>query len=115
MIGFNGTGLMVQPTTAGWVQQDEIGINGLGISIYPALREFQLTFNLTSQGELYELINYFDQIGTTGSIVATLPAWGANTFQYRNYSGVVLKQPSMTEYFAEQWSTEVNLVLLVRT
>lgn len=115
MIGFNGTGLMLQPTTAGWVTQDSIGSNGFGQKIYPALREFQMTFNLESQGEFYELINYFNQIGVTGTLTATLPAWGTNTFQYRDYSGCVLYQPEMTEYFAEEYSSEVKLTLLVRT
>jgi len=115
MIGFNGTGLMLQPTTAGWVVQDTLGINGAGAGVYPALREFQMTFNLTSQGELFELINYFNQVSVTGSLTATLPAWGTNTFQYRDYSGTILRQPEMTEYFAEEWSSQVKLVLLVRT
>lgn len=115
MIGFNGTGLMLQPTTAGWVEQDSLGTNGFGHNMYPALREFQLTFNLQSQGEFYELLAYFRQIGVTGTLVATLPQIDSNVFQYKNYSGVVLRQPSMTEYFAEEWSTEVRMTLLVRT
>lgn len=115
MIGFNGTGLMLQPTTASWGEQDSIGTNGFAHEIYPALREFNMTFNLTSQGEFYELLNYFRQVGVTGSIVATLPYFDNNTFAYKNYSGVVLRQPSSQEYFAEEYSSEVKITLLVRT
>jgi hypothetical protein len=106
---------MLAPTTAGWVSQDSLGTNGSGHNIYPALREFQMTFNLESQGEFYELINYFNMVGVTGSLVATLPAWGTNTFQYRDYSGTILRQPEMTEYFAEEYASEIKISLLVRT
>lgn len=115
MIGFNGTGLMLPPTTAGWVTQETIGINGNGHAIYSAVREFQMTFNLTSQGEFYELINYFRQVSVTGTLVATLPQIDSNTFAYKNYSGTILRQPEMQEYFAEEYSSDVRITLLVRT
>ena len=115
MIGFNGTGLMLPPTTAGWMEQESIGTNGAGYQIYPALREFQMTFNLTSQNEWFELRNYFNMVGTTGTLVATLPDIDNNTFAYKNYTGVILRQPTMQEYFNEEWSTEVRVTLLVRT
>lgn len=115
MIGFNGTGLMLAPTTAGWSPQDSLGINGYGQAIYPSLREFHMEFNLESQGEFYELINYFRQVSTTGTLVATLPAWGTNTFQYRDYSGTIVRQPEMGEYFAEEYPSAVKIILLVRT
>lgn len=115
MIGFNGTGLMLQPTTAGWLEQDSLGTNGFGQNVYPALREFQMEFNLTSQGEWFELRNYFRMVSVTGTLVATLPDIDANTFQYKNYSGVILRQPVMQEYFAEEYSASIRLVLLVRT
>ena len=115
MIGFNGTGLMLPPTTAGWLEQSAIGTSGDGHIIYPAFREFQLTFNLTSQQEWYELLAYFNRVSVTGTLVASLPDYSSNTFAYRNFSGVILRQPTMTEYFNEEWSSEVKLVLLVRT
>lgn len=115
MIGFNGTGLILPPTTAKWINQEPLGFNGVGQAVYPALREFELTFNLTNQGELFEMINYFNMVSVTGTLVANLPAYGTNTFQYRNYSGVIVRQPEVSEYFAEEWTTEVRVVLLVRT
>lgn len=115
MIGFNGTGLMLQPTTAGWSEQDSIGTNGFGHNIYPRLREFHMEFNLTSQGEFYELLSYFRQVGMTGTLSASLPCVDCNTFSYQTYSGVVLQQPSAQEYFAEEYSSQVKLILLVPT
>lgn len=115
MIGFNGTGLMLSPTTARWLPQDTLGINGNGQGVYPALREFELLYGLVNQGELYELTNYFNMVSATGTLVATLPKWGANTFQYYNYSGVVVRQPEVSEFFNEEWTTQVRVVLLVRT
>lgn len=115
MIGFNGTGLMLQPTTARWLAQESLGFNGNGQGIYPALREFEMVFNLQSQGELFELITYFNMVSVTGTLVANLPAYGTNTFQYRSYSGVVLRQPETSDFFNEEWSTEVRVTLLVRT
>jgi hypothetical protein len=115
MIGFNGTGLMLQPTTAGWSPQDSLGVNGFGQKIYPSLQEFQMAFNLTSQGEWFELLTYFNMISTTGSITATLPDPKSNTFSYRDFSGCILYKPEMSEYFAEEYSQEVKVTVLVRT
>lgn len=114
MIGFNGTGLMLAPTTAGWSPQDSIGINGQGKSLYPTLREFHMEWNLESQQELYELLTYFS-IMSTGTVTATLPAWNSPVFGYRDYSGTIIRQPEMQEYFAEEYLSQVKLVLLVRT
>jgi hypothetical protein len=113
MIGFNGTGLMLAPTSAGWVTQDSLGIGGNGVAIYPRLREFQMTFNLESQQEFYELLTYFS-IMATGTVVARLPDFRGSVFGYKDYSGTILRQPEFTEYFAEEYLTEVKLVLLVQ-
>jgi hypothetical protein len=114
MIGFNGTGLMLPPTTAGWIESDLLGTSGDGHGIYPAIQQFQMTFNLTSQQEWYELQAYFNRVSVTGTLVASLPDPTSSTFAYRNFSGVTLRKPTMTEYFSEEWSSEVKLVLLVR-
>jgi len=114
MIGFNGTGLMLAPTTAGWVSQDSLGTNGQGKGTYPRVREFQMTFNLESQQEFYELLYYFN-IMSTGTVVATLPTWGSPVFSYTNYSATVIRQPEFSEFFAEEYLSEVKLVLLVQT
>lgn len=114
-IQFNGTGLMINPTTAMWVDSDSVGISGDGHAIYPALREFRLSFNLTSQGEWYELYSYFKQVSVTGTLVASLPNFDSNIFTYREYSGAILRFPTMSQYFNEEWSNEVSVSVFVRT
>lgn len=113
MIQFNSTGLSLQPTQARWVQVDTLGITGNGRAIYPALREFEMVFNLSNQQNLYELHDYFNQIAT-GTIVASLPEWGSPVFRYKNYSGVLLREPAVGDYFAEEYTQEVKMTLLVR-
>lgn len=113
MIQFNGTGLTIPPTTAGWSPQDALGFNGWGQGVYPAFREFHMEFNLTDQNQLYELITLFTQT-LTGTIVARLPAWSSNSFSYRDYSGTIVRQPEFTEYFNEEYVSQIKIVLLVR-
>lgn len=114
-IMFNGTGLMINPTTAQWVDQDSMGISGDGHAIYPALREFRLSFNLVSQGEWYELYDYFRRVSVTGTMTVALPDFSNNNFVYRNYSGATLRYPTMSQYFNEEWSNEVSISVFIRT
>lgn len=114
MIGFNGTGLMLQPTTAHWNFSEPLGYNGNGQGIYPALHEFEMVFNLESQGEWYELMTYFKMVSITGTITATLPDPYSSTFAYRNFSGCVLRMPTMSEYFNEEYSSDVHIKVLVK-
>src|SRR5215216_1456825 len=114
MIGFNGTGLSLQPTDASWVEQDSLGITGNNRAVYPALREFQMTFNLSSQQNLYELWNYFQQIAT-GTLTATLPEYMSPVFQYKNYSGAIVRQPTVGNYFAEEFTSDIRVSVFVRT
>ena len=114
-IGFNGTGLSLQPTESNWVEQEALGTNGWGQNYYPSIREFQMVFNLSNQQDVFELVNWFNTVSMTGTLVATLPEWGANTFRYKNYSGAILRQPSVGPSFAEEYSTEVRATVIVRT
>lgn len=115
MIMFNGTGLMINPTTAQWLDPDQIGVSGDGHAIYPALKEFRLSFNLVSQGEWFELYSYFKRVSFTGTLVCSLPDFESNTFAYRNFSGCILRYPSMNQYFNEEWLNEVSVSVFVRT
>ena len=114
MIGFNGTGLMLQPSSAHWNFSDALGFNGNGQGVYPGVQEFELVFNLESQQEWYELTNYFNMVSLTGSLTATLPDPYSPVFAYRNFSGCILRKPTMTEYFAEEYSSEVHITIAVR-
>jgi hypothetical protein len=113
MIGFNGTDLDIQPAEHGWVEQDMLGVDGDGRAIYPALREYRMVFSLLSQNDFVDLLGYFRQ-SITGTVVATLPEWGAPVYQYHNYSGAVVRQPAYQTYF-EEHSLDVNVSVFVRT
>lgn len=115
MIQFNGTGLMLNPSTAGWVDIDQLGVSGDGHAIYPALREFRMSFNLTTQGEWFELYDYFRKVSVTGTMTVALPDFSMNTFGYKNYSGAILRFPTSSQYFNEEWSNEVSVSIFVRT
>lgn len=106
----NGTDLAMQPTEHSWVDRDSIGISGDGHSIYSATREFRLVFNLESQADLAQIINLYNSVSVTGTIVATLPEWGASAYQFKNYSGCVLREPTFSNYFQE-YSEQVTLIV----
>lgn len=105
-----GTNLSLQPTSGRWLPQDEIGITGDGHSIYPAVREFELRWQLESPSDYNQLVGFFNNIQITGTIVADLPKYGASSYTFFSYSGCVMQQPELGQYF-EQYINDVVLVL----
>lgn len=106
----NGTDLTMQPTEHSWVDRDSIGISGDGHSIYSAVREYRLVFNLQSASDMNQLVGFFNTVSTTGTIVACLPQWNSPFFIFANYSGCVLREPTFSNYFNE-YAEQVTLVI----
>jgi hypothetical protein len=106
----NGTPLSLQPTSGRWLAQDEIGITGDGHSIYPALREFELRWQLEGPSDHSQLVNFFNAIQITGTMVVDLPKYGASSYFFFSYSGCVVQQPELGQYY-EQYINDVVLVV----
>jgi len=113
--GINGTDFTLQPSTGKWNERDTLGIDGNGHPIYPQVREFNLHWALISTDDLSQIINFYNQCGNTGTVVADLPQWGVAGYQFYSYSGCTISEPTIGEYFNE-FVTDVRLVIMkVRT
>lgn len=106
----NGTELTIQPTTGRWVPQSAVGITPNGTPIYPAVRMFEIRWNLITQEEVNQLITFFGTIGFTGTANVRLPQYNASTYGFVYYSGCVLYQPEFGVYFAEHTQDVMMMV-----
>ena len=95
----NGTTLTLQPTTGNWETKEILGFDGSGRPIYPAIGEFNLTWELMSTTELKQLIDFQATVMSTGSCVVDLPKWGDADYLFYSYSGTYPNRPSVGEYF----------------
>lgn len=111
----NGTDLLMQPTSGKWMPRPELGIQGDGHAVYPGVREFEMRFNLQSPGEYNQLINWFDAHQPSGTVVVDLPRFGYNIYDFYSYTGCVIREPEMNEYFNENHTEVVLLVTNIRT
>lgn len=97
----NGTELLLQPTTGRWLPREMLGVNGFGHPIYPAVREFEITWQLKGPSEANQLQNFFNSVGSTGTSVVELPQYAAATYVFYAYSGCVLHEPNYGEFFTQ--------------
>jgi hypothetical protein len=112
---FNNTDLTLQPTEGKWTSRSEYGVDGGGHPVYSSFRNFVLTFDLISTPDAKQLIDFYNTVGNTGTIVACLPQWGDAEYKFKNYSGATLREPEVGEYF-EGHFTSVNMTILnIRT
>lgn len=112
---FNNVNLTLQPTTGKWVERTAYGIDGNAHPIYSSFRNFELTWELISPADAKQLIDSFNTISTTGTVVSCLPEWGALEYQFMNYSGTTMQEPTVGEYF-QGFIQSVKLLLInIRT
>lgn len=111
----NGTELTMQPTSGRWLPRTELGIDGLGHSVYSGVREFEMRFNLQSPIEYNQLITFFNGHQPTGTVIVDLPGFGINSYNFISYTGCVLQEPEMGEYFNENHQEVILLVRNVKT
>lgn len=107
----NGTNLSLQPTEGRWNQRDTYGFDGGGHPIYGTFRTFELTWQLISTSDLAQMINFFNSVSSTGTVVCDLPQYGASAYQFRRYSGCTLNEVLVGTYF-EEYVQDVSLLIL---
>ena len=107
----NGTRFLLQPTTAGWVDRDEIGIDGNGHPIYASNRQFIMKWGLAHPNDVKQLIDIYKILGSTGTAVFDLPEWGESDYIFESYTGCTMQEPKVGEYF-NGYITDVSLFLI---
>jgi len=109
-IKINGTELTLPPATHGWIPKVLLGTGGAGHGFYAAVQEYELNWEFISPADLNQLIGFFNAVGTTGTVTAELPQYGAATYTFFVYSGCILNQPEISSFF-EQHTSNVRLLI----
>lgn len=107
---FNGVDLTTPPTEADWQKRKELGTDGNGHPIYEPLREVQLKWDLMSVPDFNQLNAAYRNQGTTGTVVVDLPHWSGSIWEFQSYSGCVIHEPEMGNYF-ETYAQKVVLLV----
>lgn len=107
----NGIEFSLKPTTAGWVGREKYGTSGQGNAMYPAVRNFQMTWELMPVEDFAQLQGFYESVSNTGTCVVELPQYGAVAYQFKEYSGCTLEEPTFDEYY-EQHVTGVKFLIL---
>lgn len=111
----NGTDWTLQPTTGHWVERNQYGIDGSGHPIYSNFRNFEATWELISTSDAKQIIDFYNTVSSTGSVVSCLPEWGNTNYEFRNYSGTTLQEPVVGEYFQGYIQSVKLLIINIRT
>ena len=112
--GINGVAFTLQPTIGAWQPRNVLGVDGNGHFVYQATHEFEIGWQLSNQAEFYELLQFFDNLNITGSVVVSLPQLRSATYQFFDYTGCVVQEPSFNGYFAEHPQSVSLLITNIR-
>lgn len=110
MYKINGVEFAIQPTRGQWLPRETLGIAGSGHPIYPAVRQFEISWQLLSVSGTYQLQEWYNSVGVTGTVVIDLPRYGGNSYTFQSYSGTVIREPSFSSFFSEH-TTDVTLLV----
>lgn len=111
----NGEEFVQQPTTGRWLPRSIFGIAGNGHAIYSGVRQFEITWNITSPSGTYQLQNWFETILATGTAVVDLPKYGDAEYQFFSYSGCAVREPEYSPYFSENITSVSLLITNIKT
>lgn len=111
----NGTEIFIQPTNGKWMPREPLDYSGNGHAIYPALRKFEIHWQLLDDTTVGQLQDFFDAVGQTGTVVVDLPEYGASTYAFFAYSGCILEEPKFGDYFVEHSKDVFLTVRNIRT
>lgn len=110
----NGTDFLIQPTAGRWRERNIIDYTGDGHPTYPAIREFELRWNLVSQDAVSQAHTWFLQT-ISGTVALDLPEFNNSSYVFRTYSGCILYEPGRGQYFSEHTTEFVLIAGSIRT
>jgi hypothetical protein len=114
----NNTSLALQPSAGKWIPRETVGTDGNGHPVYPAVRQFEMKWDLITEAEFYELQNMYDTLMYyTGSTTATLPRYKpvSGVYTYDTYTGCIIHEPEATEFFELHRINAKMLIVNIRT
>jgi len=105
----NGT-TIAQPTDHHWIERDKLGDDGNGVAVYVTPRQYELKWDFIDTEEFGTIYSQFQAQGVTGSVVASLPKWNTNPYQFYAYSGTIMRELTYDGWFQNYYS---NVRLLI--
>lgn len=87
------------PTKASWQQREELGMDGNGHPIYPAVREFRIEWNLMHPTDAQQIKDAYNVVQNTGTVAFDLPDYTNPNYVFKCYSGCTIAEPEFDEYF----------------
>ena len=106
----NGTTLNLQPTAGRWLNRPVLGFTGNGHPEYPGVHEFEMRWQLSPMVDANEVYLLFKTLDVTGTATVSLPEYKGASWNFHEYSGTTLGEPSSAEYF-EQHEQEITLII----
>lgn len=110
----NGVELLIQPTSGRWVVDAPLMVDGNGHPIYSSVKQFELQWNLIDPATHNQIQNFFNTVISTGTASVELPEFAGATYNFHSYSGCVLYQPDVSQYFTENVQNVVLLISNIR-
>ena len=111
----SGVEIPTQPTTGRWIPRTQVGVDGNGHVIYVGVREYELRWRLSDPTNVAQLQTWFESVGNTGTVVVDLPYYLTGTYGFYSYSGCVLREPEIGNYFTEHHQSVLLLVTNINT
>jgi hypothetical protein len=78
------------------------------------VRGFEMRWEIRSYEDWSVLVAIFNELESTGTAVAYLPAYPSLTgsaFAFQEYSGVVVGEPAVGDFFHREFPTDLALVI----
>ena len=110
----NGT-TIAQPTDHHWLQRDSVGIDGNGVEVLVAPRQYELKWDFIDTDEFDSIYSFYLAQGVTGTIVASLPKWDTSPYVFYAYSGTVLRELTYDNWFQNFYSNVRLLIVKIIT
>lgn len=110
----NGTDFLIPPTTGRWRERTPLDFSGDGHPTYPAIREFEIRWNLIDQASVNQAHTWFEQT-ISGTVSLDLPAYNSSSYVFQTYSGCILYEPGRGSYFSEHTTEFVLIAGSIRT
>lgn len=98
------------PESAHWMDRDVLGTDGNGHPIYPALREFEFTWGFLSMADYNVLYSARALVDSTGTVTVDLPDLSAGDFRFTRYSGTIVHEPTVGQFFVD-YVSDVRLLI----
>lgn len=105
----NGTSLTLQPSGGQWLERESFGIAGDAKTVYSAVRQFEMQFQLLSPSDFNQFLGFYTS-SAASPVVMDLPQYDASAYQFKSYTGCSLREPVMGPYF-NGYPSEVRLTV----